>query len=164
MLFTIICVSKYLVSQTFPFMRHIYIHTILSSPSALFLTYVVPPGSSYWSHAGLHSTGREESGFAAQLPPRFPQVRFNSQHTTRDFMSCLADSQMSRYIHIRISAARLAADPQNMSHEIDFLLWKVFLLRLTIHSTTFYDRYFASNVWVLWVECIFKMVLQMIHV
>lgn len=97
-----------------------------------------PPDSSYWSHAGLHSTGWEESGFAAQLPPRFPQVRFDSHHTTRDSMSCLADSQMSSYIYIHISAAWFVANPQNMSPEINFPL------ETQQHFVT--NR---SNVWVL---------------
>lgn len=47
---------------------------------------------------------------------------------------------MSCCIHIHISAARLVAVPQNISHEIDFLLWKVFFLRLTVHVAARYDR------------------------
>lgn len=43
--------------------------------------------SSYWSHAGLHSTGWEESGSAAQLPPRFPQVSVIGLQTSRDLSS-----------------------------------------------------------------------------
>ena len=89
-------------------------------------THTLSSNSSYRSHAGLHSTGREEPGFAAQLPPRFPQVSSNSHHTTTDCMSCSARSRMPCYIDIQISAARLVANAQNTSHEIDFLLWKTY--------------------------------------
>lgn len=80
--------------------------------SALLLKPCVlsPTNSSYWSHAGLHATGWEESGPAAQLPPRFPQVSFYLPAVT----ACRVwpFSQMSRCIHIHVSAARLVADPQ----------------------------------------------------
>lgn len=130
MLFAIICVSQKLVGKLYKAFLHL--HSIKNSVLNLFRiaasfcpapdSCCVSSHSSYWSHAGLYSPGREESGFAAQLPPRFSQVRFNSHHTTRDCMSCLAESKMSCYVHIHISAARLVAYPQNVSHEIDFPL------------------------------------------
>lgn len=82
-----------------------------SSSASLIHCLLSSINSPYWSHAGLHSTGREESGFAAQLPPRFPQVSFNSQHTTRELLSGPAYSQTSCCIRIHISAAKLDANP-----------------------------------------------------
>ncbi len=108
------------------------------------------PDSSYWSHAGLHSTGREESSFAAQLPPRFPQVRFNSHHTTRDFMACMADSQMSCYIHMRISAARLVANRQNMKSIFcsgKYFCWDWLCILWQIDLMFGYFGWFMCGVW-----------------
>lgn len=132
MIFAVNCVCKELILKLYEAFLHS--HSIQTSRFAPFLTLCPFSNSSYWSHAGLHSTGREESGFAAQLPPRFSQVRINSHHTTRDSMSCLTESKMSCYVHIHISAARLVANPQDIRHEIDFPLQNIFLLRLTLNS------------------------------
>lgn len=62
--------------------------------------------SPHRSHAGLHAAGWEESGSAAQLPPRLPQVSFCARtappETTR---RAHVDLILSCYIAIRVSAA-----------------------------------------------------------
>lgn len=110
--------------------------------------------SPYWSHAGLHSTGWEESGSAAQLPPRFPQVSFprRRHHQRRDVM-CVRFS----YWCIDMSAARLEVHCPDVSHEIDFapclcgsILWQIdprFALIVYRWCQILNDRFFI----VLWV-------------
>lgn len=134
-------------------MKHFYIQLFkkkkgslsfsLLSPSvpSVFFTYLVPP--TVRIGAMLAYTPLDEKSLALLLGYLQDFLKWDltpAKPPQKDPLSCLANSQMSCHINISTSAARLVANPQNTSREMDFLLWKIFVPWVTVCSQQpFYD-------------------------